>query len=86
MKCIQVTLTAGQLTQFSNNSFGTSQIIVQNNSANACRVGDGSTSATVGLYLAAGLGGGSINWTAPSSLGYWYGYAAQTTVLDVMYQ
>jgi hypothetical protein len=37
------------------------QIIVQNNSAGSIRIGASTVSATNGIYLAAGPGGGSFN-------------------------
>lgn len=63
------------------------QVIIQNNSGAACRVGDNTVSAAKGIYLSVGPGGGSFN-TGPSvaynsyATDFWiFGTAA--SVIDV---
>jgi hypothetical protein len=65
------------------------QIIIQNNAAHSMRVGDSTVSATKGIYLAAGPGGGSIN-SGPvvvynSRLSDFSVFGTAADVLDVFY-
>jgi hypothetical protein len=70
------------------NSLPFQGIIIQNNSAAACRVGDSTVSATKGIYLAAGPGGGSI--TLQPALEYtsdvyeFYAFGTAGSVIDVL--
>ena len=62
---VQQTLGSGA-TQISTANTFCRQIIIQNNAAHSMRVGDSTVTASKGIYLAAGPGGGSIN-SGPAS-------------------
>ena len=86
---LQVILGAGA-TQISTSNTFCRQIIIQNNAAGTMRVGDSTVSATKGIYLAAGPGGGSIN-SGPASPVYnsylsdFWVFGTSTQVVDVFY-
>lgn len=65
------------------------QIIIQNNAAGSMRVGDSTVSATKGIYLAAGPGGGTVN-SGPvvvynSLLSDWWVFGTAGQLIDVLY-
>ena len=90
---LQVTLGAAA-TQLAPPSSSTAQVqcrqvIAQNNSAASMRLGDSTVSATKGLYLAAGPGGGTFN-SGPSVsynsyLSDFWVFGTAATVVDVFY-
>ncbi len=65
------------------------QVIIQNNAAHIMRVGDSTVSATKGIYLAAGPGGGSLNSGAVaiynSYLSDFWVFGTAADVVDVFY-
>jgi hypothetical protein len=65
------------------------QLMFQNNSASAVRVGDWSVSATRGILLAAGTPGGSTNLGAFINYGTylsdWWLFGTAGTVIDILY-
>lgn len=95
MQSIQVTLLAGatpivapSATQIpSQNRISFQVLMIQNNAADVCRVGDASVSATKGLSLAAGSAPLTI---APpleysSDLSDYYLFGTAGDVIDVLY-
>jgi hypothetical protein len=95
MPLLQVTLGAGATQIFPQ---GTAQgvtspknfIVIQNNAANAVRVGDATVSATKGIQLASGNPGGSLQLSpgTPGILGFGSGlylFGTQNEVIDVLY-
>lgn len=88
---LQVTLGSGATPILASGEILCKWLILQNNAANAMRAGDSNVTATRGLYLAAGPGGGSANPVpfAPISttrLSRWYVFGTAGDVLDVVYE
>lgn len=99
MKIIQVTLLATATPIVAQNATQNSAqlremfqiLVIQNNSANSCRVGDATVSATKGIVLAAG----STTTTPPfiiaphleysSDLSEYYLFGTVGALIDVMY-
>jgi hypothetical protein len=87
---LQATIPAGGgPAQLSTSQTLCRQIIIQNNAAHSVRVGDSSVSATKGIYLAAGPGGGTFNSGAVvvynSDLRDFYLFGTAADVIDVFY-
>lgn len=65
------------------------QIIIQNNAAHTMRIGDSSVSATKGIFLALGPGGGSFNSGVVtiynSYLSDFYAFGTAADVVDILY-
>jgi hypothetical protein len=63
------------------------QVIIQNNAAASMRIGDNTVSATKGIYLAAGPGGGSLNSGAVqiynSYLSDFWAFGTSGNVVDI---
>jgi hypothetical protein len=89
-RTLQVTLGAGA-TQVSATAQPCRQVIIQNNAAHACRYGDVDVSATRGIYLAPGTGGGAANIGSAFGaliaidLSELYLYGTQNDVIDIWY-
>ena len=83
---LQVTIGAGT-TQFSTDDIAVRWMAVQNNAAHNVRVGDGTTTASIGILLLtnSGGGGGSISTGQTTNLNQWYVAGTQNDVLDVLY-
>jgi nanoRNase/pAp phosphatase (c-di-AMP/oligoRNAs hydrolase) len=91
LNLLQITLGAGA-TQISATKVGIRQLMIQNNAAHSCRVGDSTVSTTKGIELVtqSGGGGGSINAGAfninnVTNLNEWYIIGTQNDVIDVLY-
>lgn len=85
---LQVTVGAAA-TQFTATSTPCRQVTIQNNAAHTMRIGDSTVSASKGIYLAAGPGGGSENHgplvAYAIDLSNFYVFGTQNDVLDVLY-
>ncbi len=96
MRLIQVTLGSGatQITPNLDASTGkniyASALIIQNNAANACRVGDNTVTTSRGIALPPGSPGGSstitFTMTRGSLLSQWYIAGTSGNVIDVLYE
>lgn len=94
MRLIQVTLGAGATQISPYNSIGKqiycSFLIVQNNAAGNVRVGDNTVSATKGILLLPGPGGGSLTGqmfrVEGTLLPQWYLFGTQGQLIDVLYE
>ncbi len=86
---LQVTLGAGSNTQVSATRKPCKAIIIQNNAAHVCRVGDVNTSSTRGIQLASGSPGGSTTLqhvvAYDSDLSQWYVAGTAADVIDVLW-
>lgn len=88
VQLLQVTLTAAATQITTSNTF-CKQIIIQNNAAHSCRIGDSTVSATKGILLAAGTPGGTIN-SGPvdiyhTYLSDWWIFGTTSDKIDVLY-
>jgi hypothetical protein len=89
---LQVTVgTGGGPTQFGpvHPHVPIRQILIQNNAAHSMRIGDSTVSATVGMYLASGPGGGDFN-SGPvdiynSRLSDFYVFGTAGDIVDIFY-
>lgn len=88
MRTMQVTIGAG-VTRFTTSDIYCVQVIAQNNAAHSMRVGDSSTTSSMGALLASGSPGGSINLgphdANRENLKDWFVAGTQNDVLDVIF-
>lgn len=85
----QVTLGAGA-TQVTTQSIYAKWVVFQNNAAASMRLGDSTVSATRGMYLAGGPGGGTANPVpfspvSQTNLKFWYVFGTSGQILDYAY-
>jgi hypothetical protein len=87
LKTLQVTLGAGA-TQVTTSDIPARQVIVQNNAAADCRVGDSNVSATRGAKLLS-ASNGSVNFGTMQfqniNLNQIFIFGTNTNVIDVIY-
>lgn len=93
LKTLQVTLGSGARTQLSSTRIPCRQVIVQNNATHFMRVGDSTTTTSIGALLnastGANQGGGSVNigpfQAYNTDLSEWYVAGTQNDLVDVTY-
>ena len=88
MKNLQVTIGAG-VTQVTTSDIPFRQAMFQNNSGHVMRIGDATTTASIGAQLASGSPGGSMN-VGPfidhaDNLKNYFVAGTQNDVLDILY-
>ena len=82
MQLVQVTLLATPTQVAPGSVAQAAQVVIQNNAAHPCRVGDGSVSNTKGILLA--VGSAPLVWNAPSNLNNWWIQGTAGDVIDVL--